>query len=299
MLLRLPPDDELAQEIARRLDAREQPKAIAADLNERGVPKPIPSAWRGGNLTTLAARPTYAGLRVHQGRVLAGITGTWPPIITEAEHHQLVAMLADPERDRFRNSTAVKHLGTGIYRCGRDCTGRMRVMLNPGRPNSYICRDCHKVSRYQDPVDAIVEELVIERFSRPGGLAQLVQATGDDAEAQRASEEVARLKAKIADARRLVDEDKLSVESLSFLEQRTVPKIRAAQERARPRHVPASLFALAAAGSRVRATWKRMDIRDRRAAVDALMMVTILPAGRGSWRFDRTKVKVEWKMDAG
>lgn len=57
------PDHPVAVEIARRLTANALPRSIAADLNARGVPKPIESGWRGGNLRILVQRPAYAGLR--------------------------------------------------------------------------------------------------------------------------------------------------------------------------------------------------------------------------------------------
>jgi DNA invertase Pin-like site-specific DNA recombinase len=288
------PDNPLSAEIARRLAAGEPPKTIAADLNERSIPKPIPSAWRGGNLRTLAARPTYAGLRVHQGRVLDGVKGTWPPIITEAEHRQLVAMLADPERDKFRNSTAVRHLGTGIFRCGRDgCTGRMRVLQQPTRAPAYCCRDCHKVSRGQAEVDQLVETLMWRRLAQPDVLELLARAAQDDAEAEQAVAEVIRLRAKLAAARQAWDDDLLTLEEYHDMKARTEPKIRAAEERARPRALPAALYAVA--GPDAMRKWQALDVKDKRAIVAALVDVTILPAGRGHWRFDPEKVVIRWR----
>jgi len=61
-----------------------------------------------------------------------------------------MAMHQDPARDKFRHPTYARHLGTGIYRCGREgCDGRMRVVVQGnGRPNRYDRRECHKVSRH-------------------------------------------------------------------------------------------------------------------------------------------------------
>lgn len=291
-VVRAMPEHPAAVEIAERLAGGQQPKRIAADLNERGVSKPLPARWRGGNLAKLALRPTYAGLRVHHGRVLEDVQGTWPPIVTEAEHHQLVAMFGDPGRDKFRNPTHTKHLGSGIYRCGREgCDGVMRVAVQVDRPHRYDCRECHKVSRHQEPVDLVVESTLWERLSRPD-VAQLLGAGADDA-TKDAAAEAGRLRAKLDEARRKVDDDELTLDDLAYFRARWEPKIRDAERRARPRHLPLAVFDVA--GPDAERRWKLLPIGERRAILAALLEVTILPAGRGSWRFDPDLIQRRWK----
>ena len=84
-------------------------------VHELGRPKPnwegvhtkASGRWRDGNLSQLALHPAYAGLRTHRGRVLDDVRGTWPAIISEADHHALVALYAGPQRDEYRKP---KHL---------------------------------------------------------------------------------------------------------------------------------------------------------------------------------------------
>lgn len=283
------PELPVTVEIGDRLAAGELPGQIAADLNERGIAKPLPSVWNGGNLSRLALRPTYAALRTHHGEVLDGVRGTWPAIITEEQHHRLVEMFASTERDKFRNSTVVKHLGAGLFRCGREgCTGRMRVSFKDGRPSSYSCRLCLKLSRHQEPVDTMVERRLLALLSRPETLSALDE---DDTTVADAAAEVTRLRGKLAEARRLVDADRLSLESLADLEERTLPKIREAEQRARPRHLPGVV--LDVAGPDAAARWEATPIAGRRAILDALLVVTILPVGRGGRPFDPATVRVE------
>jgi hypothetical protein len=40
---------------------------------------------------------------------------------------------------------------------------------------------------------------------------------------------------------------------------------------------------------------KALPIRDRREVVAALLGVVILPAGRGNWVWDPTKVEIKWR----
>ncbi len=44
----------------------------------------------------------------------------------------------------------------------------------------------------------------------------------------------------------------------------------------------------------VAAAWAELDVRSRKTAVDTLMRVTILPAGKGQ-RFEPQQVQIEWK----
>lgn len=281
-------------DIVRRLLAREPADRIAADLNERGIPTGTGKRWRGGNLRILALRPTYAGLRVHRGQVLDGVRGTWPPIISEAQHLQLVEMFADPARDKFRNPTHAKHLGTGIYRCGREgCDGRMRVVAQSSgkdglvRPQAYSCRACFRVSRVQEPVDLMVEKVLCKWLERPEVLAEYV---GDDPTAAEAAEEVARLKRKLREARQAWDDDLISLDDYADMKARTEPKIRAAEERARPRHLPAAV--LEVAGPDAERRWRAQPIEQRRAIVAAIVDVVILPAHRAGGRFDPSLVRI-------
>jgi hypothetical protein len=77
---------------------------------------------------------------------------------------------------------------------------------------------------------------------------------------------------------------------------RTEPKIRAAEERARPRALPAAVFTVAGPDAKHR--WYALDVIEKRAIVAAFVDVTVLPAGRGHWRFDSDKVRFAWKANS-
>ena len=44
----------------------------------------------------------------------------------------------------------------------------------------------------------------------------------------------------------------------------------------------------------VAAAWEALDMRSRKAVVDLLLLVTVLPAGKGQ-RFDPEQVRIEWR----
>jgi hypothetical protein len=240
----------------------------------------------------MARQAAYAGLRQHNGHVLDGVATTWPALISEIDHHRLVAMFADPARDKWRCPGYAKHLGSGLFVCGREgCAGRMRVVVNAGKPNRYDCRACHKVSRLQVPVDHLVEALLIARLSQPDVVDLLTEP--DDAPTRQAAAEAARLRAKLTQAREMVDADRLSLESLADLEARTLPRIRDAEAAARPAWIPAAVLEMAGPDAATR--WKAASITDRRTVLDALIEVTILPTDRRFAAFDPATVAIRWK----
>lgn len=290
-----PDQAPIVREIVRRLLARESADAIAKDLNTRQVPAPSGGKWTGGNLAQLSRRPFYAGYTVLKGRIVDDVRGEWKPLISEADHHRLVAMHTAPDRERFRNSTTVTHLLSGIAKCGRpECGGPMRVVAQSGhRPASYSCRTCHKLSRRQALVDEAVEALIVARLSQPDVLDAFTDA--DDEDVKAAADEAARLRAKLAEVRQAWDDDELTLVEYKDMRARLQPKIEAAEKRARPKNAPDAVLALAGADAEKR--WRDASIGDRRTVLAALVEVTILPVGRGKRvGFDPSRdLRTTWK----
>ena len=299
----------IVQEMVRRVLDREPANAIAADLNRRGIattaagkctsscgcratnggqPNPdwdgehtqFSGRWTGANLTKHVLKPALAGLRTRHGEVL-DVPTTWPALISVDDHHRLVALYADPARDKWRNSTGrreVKHLGTGLFRCGREgCDGRMRVVQNVGREAIYDCRTCHKVGRRQALVDDIVQRAVVQRLARPDILEVLA---GPDTSEQRAKavSEVAALRAEEAEMRRLLREGRLTPVDFADWREGWSPRVQSAEAAARPKPVPETVTA--AAGPDAAQWWAGASMAARRLVVDTLMVVTIRPVGR-------------------
>lgn len=265
----------IVREIADRLLAGESAYGIAADLNRRGITTSTGKPWRGQNITKRMQSPTIAGLRVHRGQVLDGVPAQWPPIVTPEEHARLITLLSDPGRKLNKEGPRVKWLLTGIARCG--VCGTPVSMISGYRRNGtkrvrYTCPERHCVMRAAEPVDTMIERLIVARLSQPDVLAAL-SSSARDPEVEAAAAEVARFKAKLVQARELVDADKLSLESLADLEQRTLPRIRAAEQRARPRWVPGAVFEVA--GPDAEARWMALPMVQRRAIVKALVEVRI------------------------
>ncbi len=286
----------VVRDAAARILAGETPTSIARELIRNGVRSPGDGRWTGTNLLRLVSSPASAGLRVHRGEVLDGVRAAWPPIVSMEQHRELQQIAHDPRRRTERNGAHAKHLLSGVAHC--DVCGGPLGTLTRRRPSgpvvTYRCRLRFCVSRRADELDEYVEAVVIGRLLRPD-LAVTLAAQADDPAVRRAGEEVARLRAKLEEARRLVDEDRLSLDSLADLEARTLPRLRMAEQRAQPRHLPAAV--LDVAGADAAARWERTPVGQRRQIVRALMDVRVgkAPARGPNDEPDYDSVRITWR----
>lgn len=111
-------------------------RAIAADLNARGVPTSTGKAWHPNVLGNLLASPRIAGKRVHQAVVVGD--AVWPGIIDEITHKRVVAVLASRSPMGRRGRTP--WLLTGLVACGRchaNLVGNTEARTGTRR---YVCR---------------------------------------------------------------------------------------------------------------------------------------------------------------
>jgi DNA invertase Pin-like site-specific DNA recombinase len=156
---------------AERLLEGESQRSILKWLRANGY---APHA--GADLCRALCNPTIAGLRVHQGKVIG--KGTWPPLITEEQHRQLVAQTELRRRaDRYasRPGPEPKYLLSGIAECGK-CGRRVRFRNRQGRPPTYNCPDGH-VWRAAAPLDQAATEAAFQALlSKPPNNSEATSA---------------------------------------------------------------------------------------------------------------------------
>lgn len=288
------PDPDTAPivvEIVERILRGESAESIARDLNERGIATPRNGQkWYRNGVGKVACKACYAGLRIHRGKIIDNVETSWPPLITPEQHYAVIARYNSPERDKWRNPTTVKHLGTGIYRCGR-CPGSMRIVIQHGKPNRYDCRECHRVSRLQPPVDELVQGVLIGRLSEPDILDALLQC--DDHQLTQLRAESARLRAKRVELREAWDDDRIATDDYLDLTARIRQKLETIDDQLRPRHIPAAVTEIA--GKWAAEKWAETPIATRRAIIDTLIIVTILPGAPSFGPFDPRFVSIKWR----
>jgi DNA invertase Pin-like site-specific DNA recombinase len=289
----------ILREIAERFLAGESFYAIGRDLSDRRVPAPHGAVkWYGSNLRRLMANPTYHGQRTHHGAVVG--PAIWPAIFDDTTWFQLQARLADPARRahldpngtaRLRREGAVRHLLSGIARCGV-CGARMMVGNNRGI-KSYYCKQSFHTARREDLTDQVVVDIILARLNKPDVLQLL--ADNDDHTAVR--DAVAEADGKRARLETFIDaaaDGSITAAALARIETKLMAEIDAAQTRARR---ASSGHVLDQAVGIDRAQWDALPIATRREIITAICDVTIMPAGRGHRTFDPTLIKVRRRAE--
>ncbi|WP_439592395.1 recombinase family protein [Microbacterium sp.] len=294
-----PAEAAVIRDAARRVLDADSLRSIAADLAARGVPSPTGAPWQGVTLRQLLRRPSLAGMRTHRGVVVGEFDpSAHPPILDRDTHDRLVALFDDPTRAASsRVGHPPKYLLAGIALCGL-CGGRMKRLPpwtpKPGQKSkpvkaAYACGDCHRVRRLQDPVDELVTEILLRRLERPDA-AELF--TAGDPDAVRATREaISAVDARLATAADMFADEAIDAAQLA----RITAKGRSERERleAALNDALPPVLPQAAVGAQARASWASYGVERRRAILNALMRVTIMPAGAGA-AFSPDLIRVEW-----
>jgi site-specific DNA recombinase len=285
-----PAQATIVRECAGRVLAGESLRQIALDLNRRGERTMRGDKWRSVNVSRLLQRPGNAGLRVHQGKVIGPSLA--PAILDSDTFDRLVALLSDPARRSTDLGGQRVHLLTGLARCGiAGCNGTMGVTKAANGRTMYQCRACWGVSRSQLPVDDLVERIMIARLQRPDALDVL--STGDPGTVKAARDEIAAVTARLAIAADQFADDVITADQLRRITDKLRPRLAAAQA-ARDAALPAAV-PVGVAGPEAAARWAALPLAGKRALIDLLVTVTLLPPGRGARTFDPRTVRVEPK----
>jgi len=290
---------EVVRECAERVASGKSLYWVAKDLNARGVPSPGGGSWSPLAVRGILLRPTNVGRRQHQGQVVGD--ALWDGIVQEDVYNACVRILKDPGRLSHQDS-AVKYLLSGVAVCGA-CLGDAQPRPGLVRPRrngarwSYTCVECFRVSIRTHVFDDVVTAAVLKYVERPAFAAALVPAGGGEG-VRRELARAGAMEAQLMEARELAatlgadGRMVLSAVSLARLEGQLMPRIEAARASARDAGVPEVLRRLA--GSRARQVWKDYDLVQRRAAVRAVVRVSLNRAGQGARRVLPGRFTWDW-----
>jgi hypothetical protein len=240
----------------------------------------------------------------HQGQIIGA--AHWPPIVDETTWRATVAILSDPGR-KTTPGPARRHLLTWLARCGVCgapvfCTSTSRAAANGReRRTVYRCREDTRghVARDKTALDDFITRLVIARLSREDAAELLIKhEDGPDLAAlQREAAAIGELMAerdrlhrqRVITTGMLVDGMRELQAELAVVEQRIAEAGQA--------DVLAPLI-----GNPAEA-WEGLGLDQRRAVIDALMSIRVMPTRKGrpaGWRpgqpyFDPDTIGIEWR----
>jgi site-specific DNA recombinase len=288
-----PEQAEIVQQAAQALLAGDSLRSITAGLNARGVLSLDGNPWATTTLRALLLRERNAALRVHHGQVIGA--GDWEPIYDQDTHQRIQALLNDPARRSSPPSSAIKYLLSGLATCSV-CDGPMRVLTagKDGRKtDSYVCHRGYHVRRVRPELDALIISLVTARLALPAAAAAL--ARSDDGQAAEALEHAAAVRARMDLAADAYAAGNIDGAQLIRITGKLRPELDRWQQLARATAPAPDLLDLATPDIAQR--WDALPLARRRAVIDLLLTITVLPATRigGHHGFDPNSVRVTWK----
>ncbi|MFJ3663116.1 recombinase family protein [Streptomyces sp. NPDC090119] len=263
---------------------------------DKGVLTTRGNAVTHTDMRDMLLRPRNAGIAVYRGEEVG--TGKWEPIVDEAKFRAVAAILRDPSRTVNRG-TQPKWLGSLLYRCGRHaCTGYVTVTQSGGRQYpSYRCPTGHGGGRRAETVDQYVEDVIVERLSRPDSHDLLEPAPDgvDVAGLQAESEQVRR---RMADLAGLFGAGRLELAPFTQGMDTARAQLDGVTRQLARAATQDPLVGLVGAPD-VRKTWKVLPLDRQRHVLRALVEVTLKTPRPGRMPdggyFDYDAVVFEWK----
>lgn len=264
----------IVKEIVERFVAGESLWAVARDLEIREVPPPnegIP--WKAQRIRTMISSPTYAGLLVHRGKVIG--QGNWEPLISKEVHDRVLEILMDPTRVTYRGSD-VKHLLSGIARCGVCGEGMRYYHPNSSKSPRYVCSARSCVVRRADLVEEYVELAMVRLLER-------VELRTDDDENARLTTEIERQRRRLDMYAQQLADEQITDEAFQKLDRAIRAKIVAAASELKM--TAPSRLTMRLAGPEAADRWEELGIVDQRLAIREHLTIRIMPSTVGTRRF--------------
>ena len=253
-------------------------RSIALDWNARGLLTSRGKQWSNLTLRRVLMNPIYAGQVTYQGKIVAA--GEWEPLWDPDMHHGLCDFLKDKSR-RPAVSFERKHVGSGIYRCGKCVVPRC---MRPARtereasPTSAVPTLISAASAA--PLDTYVEMLVLKLLRRNDIARKLTSCGGVDTDALRAKRKA--LQAKKAQLATLLTDGVLDEPDVRRESKRLAEQLAAITTTltAATRTSPAAQM-LAEGVDKLQQHWEAASPDIRGKVINDLMIVRVLPVPRG------------------
>jgi hypothetical protein len=222
-------------------------------------------------------------------------------LVDEDRWRALVSLLTHPGR-RTQWSSARRWLLSGLALCGV-CGKPIRATLvatGSRSVPSYTCKESKCVSRNAEEVDAYVGAVVVKRLSRPD-VTDLLTASGRP-DAGVLQLDAAALRERLDGLAAAYADGAIDVRQLREGSERLRVRLAEVEAQLAEASRGDALAGLVGAPDPA-TTWAALDLHRRRAVMDTLMTVTILPARRGrpaGWTpgssyFDPSTVEIAWK----
>jgi DNA invertase Pin-like site-specific DNA recombinase len=310
----------IIRECVERLLAGWPLRSIVRDLNGRGVKTAGGGMWHPTQLRRVLISKHIVGIRVHLGQEYPA---QWSAIITEEEHHRVCAVLQAAER--FKGSSkkgSRSYLLTGLIycgECGKPLVGSGGVYGARGHSGRrYRCKTvnawgntfgCGKISRLAMPVELLVSDHVMLRYSSPEFAEALADAPGikEDGDLAKLAADDKAARNRLAEVERGFSSGQLGFEEMIRLKG-MIDEARASIQAKMAKLETGRLVLTLPANGSLHEAWGKADLDTRRQLVALLVeRVTLLPGrcGGSVWThepsgarfvFNPQSVRITWRV---
>jgi site-specific DNA recombinase len=211
-------------------------------------------------------------------------------------------LLSDSARRRPRSADRV-WLGSGLFLCGKCLDGTTMLSAiatgggnGPRRP-AYRCRAGAHLGRAAETVDKYITGTVLEWLKLPGAQSLLRAESGIDTESL--SAEATALRVRLDELTSLFAGGKVTARQLAEGSAEIRQRLADVEVKLATAVTGSPLEGLVDADD-VDAAWGEMSVSRKKAVINELMVVTLLPAPRGrrpgGGYFDPASVDIQWRQ---
>lgn len=272
---------EEAREIkdaVRRMLGGESLRSILRDWLDRDVPTSKGGTWSMGSLRYVLMRARNAALIERRGEIVG--PARWEPILTESEWHAICHLLEDPSRKTNSGPRQRRWLGSGLYRCGICGDGTTVRIATLGGANkntsAYACKSGKHLRRAAAVVDKYVSAAIVE-FLRSEELDPW-GSPSDDVSALRSESNA--IKVEIEGLRVALGKREIGLRDFQVASSGMNQTLEEIEEKLRQATAGSPMTGIADADD-IEVAWSEAPIEQRRAIVDMLVRVTLLPGRPG------------------
>jgi site-specific DNA recombinase len=277
-----PAEAAVVVELFARLRQGHSLRAIERDFAARGVLTRTGKRWDAKHLRTIALRPAYGGLRVHeagnrhgnyQGPLDGAVKAVWPALVDAETFHAVRALLQDPQRRTSRPGRG-RHLLTLIAVCDV-CGGPLTATYRYTGAREYVCQRGGHVLIDADQLDAHAEQVMLAYLARRDVIARLRATPEGGGELAKVRAELAEARAELASLRAAARGGKLTVATLLDVEPGLVTRVEGLEARERELITPPALTVIPP-GEDVAQRWQAAPMSARRQVARLLCSPEIL-----------------------
>ena len=292
-----PDEAEVIRACVARFLAGESLRSIATWLDDNGVRTVQQRPWRTTTLRQMMTSARIAGLRSHNGVVVA--PAVWEAIITPKDRERVLALF-DERRTTGRRSPR-SYLLSGMLRCGK--CGNTLYSSRREHTRRYVCMSgpdhggCGHLTVVAGPVEELVTAAVLYRLDTPELAAALTGQAAQDEHTSAIADAVAADRVQLDELAVLYANKQIAARE--WMSARTPIEARMTDNERRLSRMTRMdpLAGIVGHGTALHVQWPELNLTRQAAIVKAILAHGVVaPADPHNNRFDPNRVDLVWRL---